>query len=168
MKRFAEESIGHFWSESYGQLYPTLRELETRGLIDMEVESRERGVDRKVYQLTEAGFEELRKWIARPVERRPARDEMLLKLFFGRHVAPGRLRETVKVMRAEQEKMLAALQAAETETRSQSNADPDAPYWLMTLEFGLMIGREYMRWCDLVMEKLNNLERAHNKEEAGE
>lgn len=38
----------------------------------------------------------------------------------------------------------------------------------MTLEFGLMIGKEYMRWCDLVMEKLSKLEQARNKEEAGE
>lgn len=54
-----------------------------------------------MYRLTEAGLEELRLWISRLVERWPARDELLLKLLFGRPAGPAHLRATVKRMRAE-------------------------------------------------------------------
>ena len=33
IRKESETSIGFFWSESYGQIYPALRELETRRLI---------------------------------------------------------------------------------------------------------------------------------------
>ena len=158
MKKFAGESIGHFWSESYGQLYPTLRELERGGLVAMETERREGGTDRKVYRLTEAGLEELRRWIVRPVERRPVRDELLLKLFFGRHVGAEHLRATVEQMRGEQERALGALRVAEGEI-SEEREHPDFPYWMMTLRFGLDMGEAYLRWCDETLAELRALER---------
>ena len=32
IRKVAASSIGHFWSESYGQIYPTLRKLVAAGL----------------------------------------------------------------------------------------------------------------------------------------
>lgn len=164
MKKFAEESIGHFWSESYGQLYPTLRELEREGLIKMELESQEVGTDRKCYRLTEAGLEELRGWLGLPVERRPARDELLLKLFFGQHVDPATLRALVEEMRAEQERALAKLRGVEQEALEEAHQSPDTPYWMMTLRYGLVMGEAYMRWCDDVVDELRRLEAAQEGE----
>ena len=123
-----------------------------------ETERREGGTDRKVYRLTEAGLEELRRWIVRPVERRPVRDELLLKLFFGRHVGAEHLRATVEQMRGEQERALGALRVAEGEI-SEEREHPDFPYWMMTLRFGLDMGEAYLRWCDETLAELRALER---------
>lgn len=45
MKRFCEQSLVHFWHESYGNLYPRLKRLERKGLIRGRKEARE-GVPR--------------------------------------------------------------------------------------------------------------------------
>ncbi len=34
LKQRIERSIGNFWSESYGQIYPTLKRLEREGLVE--------------------------------------------------------------------------------------------------------------------------------------
>jgi len=40
--------------------------------------------------MTEAGWDQLRGWLPRPVEsEQPGRSELLLKLFFGRHASSG-------------------------------------------------------------------------------
>ena len=167
MKKFAQESIGYFWSESYGQLYPTLSELEREGFVEAETERRGGGMDRKVYRLTGAGMEKLRAWISDPVHRRPVRDQLLLKLFFGRHVAPGYLRATVEQFRAEQVRLVEELRAAERETPLEEQELPDFPYWVMTLHFGLARGEALVRWADETIEELRALERAERGEVRG-
>lgn len=46
-------SVCHFWSESYGQVYPTLHELEREGLVTVTSESSDGDRERKVYALTD-------------------------------------------------------------------------------------------------------------------
>lgn len=58
-----------------------LRTLEAEGLIH-QVEDNER----KSYELTSSGHDELRQWIAEEPDMLPVqRNELLLKLFFARH-----------------------------------------------------------------------------------
>lgn len=40
-------SIGHFWQESFGQLYPTLRELSTEGPVE-PLETDERRIPHRI------------------------------------------------------------------------------------------------------------------------
>src|SRR5688572_19811352 len=82
IKRVIEETISHFWSESYGQIYPTLQTLMEEGLATADTDVQEGKPSRKVYSLTEAGRAELRSWISAPVDQTPVRLELLLKLYF--------------------------------------------------------------------------------------
>jgi hypothetical protein len=38
MKKHVERNLGHFWSESYGQIYPVLRQLVADGLATCKEE----------------------------------------------------------------------------------------------------------------------------------
>ncbi|HEY3155376.1 MAG TPA: PadR family transcriptional regulator, partial [Candidatus Eisenbacteria bacterium] len=40
IRKEAASSIGYFWSESYGQIYPALRELQARGLAKRRADRR--------------------------------------------------------------------------------------------------------------------------------
>ena len=53
-KRF-EGSVGHFWSESYGQIYPILARLATQGLAERRLERQKGKPDRYVYSITAEG-----------------------------------------------------------------------------------------------------------------
>src|ERR1700744_2658432 len=82
IKQLVDKSTRHFWSASYGQIYPELRRLEEQGLIEGQYEHRG-GPARTVSTLTQAGRGALGEWLepegAPPFE---VRDEGMLRLFF--------------------------------------------------------------------------------------
>jgi DNA-binding PadR family transcriptional regulator len=150
------QTIGHFWNEGYGQIYPTLKRLLASGLVTSRVEPGHGAPDRHIYTLTEAGWEELRQWLARPVDSyQPARSELLLKLFFGRHAASGTNLDHVR----RQRELLAALLARYEAIGVELNAErsPDQPYWLITLRHGLHVARASLAWCDETIDRLSEL-----------
>src|SRR5579864_9281611 len=76
-------SVGHFWNESYGQIYPNLKKLARDGFVSCKPEQHKGKPDRRIYSITEKGRERLTKWLAVPPQPEIPRNEMLLKLFFG-------------------------------------------------------------------------------------
>lgn len=155
IRKLVSETIGHFWGESYGQLYPTLNRLAEEGLAEFEQ------VDggKKVYSITGSGLKELRTWAEGPLEERPQRNELLLRLFFGRQVPKGRLIGLVKEARARQERALGWYREAE-DAPPEDREHPDFVYWTMSLRFGLVMGGAFVRWCDEILDELRALERA--------
>ena len=97
IKQLADVSTRHFWATSYGQIYPELRALSTKGLIKAEDASKGTR-QRTIYHLTPKGRETLHAWVADPAIRNlEIRDEMLLKLFFADAMSP---RETARHLEA--------------------------------------------------------------------
>src|SRR5437867_4405478 len=84
IKKQVEEVTGHFWRESFGQIYPVLGRLCAEGLVTRSAE-RNGGRRRFVYRITPRGRQALRRWLRTPPEPDPVRRELLLKLFFGRN-----------------------------------------------------------------------------------
>src|SRR2546423_1494831 len=87
LKKFIEESTANFWQENYAQIYPMLRQLTEEGLTTSHIEKQEKRPERRIYALTEQGWDELRRWLTEPVEPQVERNELLLKLFFARHTS---------------------------------------------------------------------------------
>jgi DNA-binding PadR family transcriptional regulator len=67
-KAFETTPLGHF-SSSPGAIYPALRRLAGRGLLDSRLDSTTEARPRRVYALTEAGEEALGAWLHQPVTR---------------------------------------------------------------------------------------------------
>src|SRR5438045_3830581 len=68
LKKNIEMSTGNFWTESYGQIYPMLKQLAEEGLTTSHIEKKEGRPERHVYTLTDNGWEALRHWLTEPVE----------------------------------------------------------------------------------------------------
>ncbi len=166
-KKLIGESIGHAWSESYGQLYPALRSLVREGLATVDIEEQEGRPDRKVYTITEAGLEELRRWVASPLEPEPMRNELVLRIFFGRHASTARLIQMVEMVREERARALEEFEAAEEEAPPEDRESPDFPYWTMSLRFGILVSEARLRWCDETLATLRALDRRNRGEEEG-
>ena len=83
MKKHLEGNLSHFWQESYGQIYPVLRQLQDEGRVRRRPDAQAPGPRRHAYELTAAGEAELRNWLAEAPELSPPRMELLLKLSFG-------------------------------------------------------------------------------------
>ena len=143
------DTLGHFWHESFGQIYPTLKALEGDGLIE-----REGPAGSGAFRLTGAGESRLRHLLAEPFSPPPARDPLLLRLFFGRHVAPDLTRE----------RLIEALDAALARSgefarvRAEIEAQPGSPdaiYWLLTLSAGEHAVRARIAWAREALDLLD-------------
>lgn len=58
-----EMGAKHFWSAELSQIYPTLKRMESRGLLESRLEASPKGPDRRVYERTKAGQEALHEWL---------------------------------------------------------------------------------------------------------
>jgi len=150
IKRVVDGSTRFFWAASYGQIYPELRKLAEAGLV--EGESRPTGGRRRtVYRLTEAGREELRRWLDEPPERLELRDEGLLKLFFAAAAEPGRALEIIDAKQRLAEDKLAALRKIEPKAAAAAASDP-FPH--LVARYGLEWSEWVIAWCERARAEL--------------
>ncbi len=87
IKKSIEYEYSHFWQESYGQIYPTLKTLVVEGLAVENSESSD-GRGQIMYSITEAGKAELKKWLSIAPNIEKLRYEILLKISFGANTEP--------------------------------------------------------------------------------
>ena len=159
LRQLIPRSIGHFWSESYGQIYPSLKRLTEEKLLDKKTERGKGRPDRHVYSLAESGREELQRWLESPVElRNVARNELLLKVFFGAQVVPAIMRKHVEALRSKAEmERVGYAEIVRTLKKSSAN-HPQLPYWLMTVNMGRHEVNGKLAWCRETLEQLDELE----------
>lgn len=166
IKQFVDECIVHFWSESYGQIYPTLAQLEEEGLIQGRTEPGERGREKRVYRITAAGRDELEAWLREPAEPGTARYEHSLKLFFGYNADPDVSLGHVRRLREQTQETLVEYEAAEArlEERAATDADSPALHWLIVLRGGIRYSRMVLEWCSESEEALQTFGAAAGSE----
>lgn len=158
-KRF-EGSVAHFWSESYGQIYPILARLAAEGLAERRLERQKGKPDRAVYSITAEGEKRLGAWLGEPAREQGFRSELLLKIFFGRRRPVEENIRHVGRFRLRQQALKRGYADQERELLSKHRAHPDLPYWLMTLRFGAIRANALLRWSDETLETLERLHRA--------
>lgn len=146
-----QASVGHFWQESFGQLYPTLGTLEREGLVRRGSGGGRAGGGRAgggraaPFELTAAGRRALRKWLAaEPESLASERNELLLKIFFGRHAEPGVLRGHLQRHRARLEE--ARVSYRDLEDLVAAEDSPDRAYWLITVRHGRALVDAGLSW----------------------
>jgi DNA-binding PadR family transcriptional regulator len=98
LKRAFEHSVGPQWGAlNIGQLYQVLDRLKRDGLVEIvRAEPQPRRPDRVIYAITEAGREELQRWLQTPSA--PAvgyRDDLYLKLVAAARAGRGRLADVI-------------------------------------------------------------------------
>jgi DNA-binding PadR family transcriptional regulator len=158
IRKAIEGSVGHFWGESYGQIYPTLKRLVAEGLIVANTVPSTSRKKRQEYALTDAGQECLRAWLELPFQNDPPRNEFLLKLFFGRDVP---VRVSIAHVRDCQEKnrrMLATLMGFQDLMHKQSPPNAHAPFWTLTLDLGIALTRTALEWCETAVATLLSMQ----------
>ena len=158
IRQMISRSIGYFWSESYGQIYPGLKRLAADGLVEKKTERRKGSPDRHVYSLTAAGREQLRSWLKLPAAREVPRDELLLKLFFGAHAPVKVSRNHVQAYLELQEERVRTYAAIRKKLCKEAANDPQLPFCLIALSRGRHASEAAVRWCRETLKELDRLE----------
>ena len=93
------QTLGQFWSESYGQIYPTLSRLVRDGLVEPDAPGRTSGTS---FRISAAGQQRLRGLLQSPSPAPPVRNARLLRLFFGAVLGPTACMVVVEEARGQQ------------------------------------------------------------------
>lgn len=152
-------SVGHFWNESYGQIYPNLKKLANGGFVSCKTERQKGKPDRRVYSITAKGRERLTEWLSVPPQPEIPRNEMLLKLFFGAQVSAQILIGYVERMAEERRALLELLERTEREGIDKNQHYSGAPYWRIAAHYGQMEMRAHLRWAEETLAELNKIAR---------
>ena len=131
-------TLGHFWSESFGQIYPALERLVDAGLVARDDERR--------FTITDAGRSRLRELLGEPIEPVPPRNGLLLRLFFGRTLGREACLELLAETREQATQTLATLAAIRATVESEAES-PDRPYFLVTIAAGEAGARAQLAWA---------------------
>lgn len=155
-------SIGHFWNESYGQIYPNLKKLAAAGFVTGKTEKQKGKPDRQIYSITKKGRERLAAWLKVEPQPEIPRNELLLKLFFAVQAVPENIVGFVERMALSESATLKKLNGLEDEI-AKLHRYPDVPYWKMVLRFGQLELEAHQRWAEetlSALRKLNTTQRA--------
>ena len=163
LREAIRDVLGHFWSESFGQIYPALAELEQRGDVRRAGSGR---TGASTFAITPAGEARLKELLGEPVQEVPPRNGLMLRLFFGRQLGPQACRSLVLGARAEAERRLAQFAAIRREPPEAETA-ADRPYWLLTVSAGEHAARAAIDWADEALAALDDLERPRQEPRPG-
>jgi PadR family transcriptional regulator AphA len=158
LRNLISESIGYFWSESYGQIYPTLKQLEHEALIQKHsAAAPTSGRESQPYAITEAGREALRRWLDIPPYSAPPRSELLLKIFFAPEADLNSIRRHVADVREQAVREVTQYAKVEESLRKHRAGHPGFPFWVMTIRFGQKRSEAMLEWCDETTAELETL-----------
>lgn len=155
IKQFAAGSIGHFWSESYGQIYPTLSALAKEELVLPE-RAKSRGQRRRqLYRITKKGRVAIKAWLGQDPRTESPRNELLLKLFFSFEASPSESLRHIEAFEREQQQKLSRYKFIEKQIMREHAGHPGLPYWLTTLSFGGHRCEALIKWSEESMARLS-------------
>ncbi|MFC3153087.1 PadR family transcriptional regulator [Litoribrevibacter euphylliae] len=152
-----KEAIGFFWKASHQQIYKQLKELTADGWVTFEEQSQQGKPDKKKYQVTDSGFQELQRWLSSEIKPAKANDALLVMLYGGKHVEHQVLLQEIERHKGLHEKNLKKLEAIQGLYLSLSKAQQKEyrlPY--LTLKRGLSSEKAWLQWAEEVIEELSD------------
>jgi DNA-binding PadR family transcriptional regulator len=154
IRKTIEQSVGFFWGESFGQIYPTLKRLVAEGSIVAIASKSKPTARRQEYSITPRGREALERWLAIPYREDPPRDEFLLKLFFANEAGPDVAIAHIRRFQERNGQILTTLEQIEAISRPHGSQFAGYRYWMLTLGYGLAHIRAVLAWSDTVLADL--------------
>lgn len=158
IKKFCDSSIGFFWNENYGHIYPLLQKMNEEELVTKEVQQTEGKPAKNIYSITEKGRDELEKWLKLPVESQPIRSELLLKVFMSKDIPVSDIIDNIVEFKERIEKKL--LEFLEVKNYLNTNKDIDKKnlvLWLLTVKNGEEMMKAEIKWCNDALKLLEDI-----------
>ncbi len=163
LKQFMDESTANFWHAKQSQIYTTLKKLAEDGMLESHIEAQDGRPDRRVYEITEAGRNDLNLWLALPVTNLESRKESLLvKLFFSANTDKEKLLTQLRLLRDMHQRQMEQYDTATSDFIQQiaegmPQLAKDAELWDVTRRFGVLYEEMYVRWLDETIAKVEKL-----------
>lgn len=149
IKKWIEHEYSHFWQESFGQIYPTLKKLVAEGLaVSSESSETENGRRQIIYTITDAGRRELSDWLQEDPEIEKLRYEILLKISFGDHTEPEVLLRHLDAFIGRNEQLVADMNGYIRLFEQLREQGTDCTYSQLTASCGVYIYSALKDWAE--------------------
>jgi DNA-binding PadR family transcriptional regulator len=139
-----------FWSESFGQIYPCLKQLEAEGLIRKEATE---GRGKTTWTLEDCGRQALLSWLAGQAQPETARMEAVLKYYFSSMMDVADRRRLLREFQDRQEANLAELEAFRDELLRIPDPHNNHGLALDTIELGIATYRAWREWAEARLQR---------------
>lgn len=146
--RIAQATIGDFWTLTPSQVYRELARMSQYGLVSKGAAGPR---SRIPYTLTGTGSSAFRAWVAQEPDDETIRFPLLLTLTFSEHLPRRTVHEMIARHRARHANTLDRYRHQYDE--GSAHTDPDDPYALAALEFGLAYEKAVIAWCDALLAR---------------
>jgi DNA-binding PadR family transcriptional regulator len=145
-----DKSMANVWPATQSQLYGELNKLADAGLIEV-TNVGPRG--RKEYRITQAGREELLRWMMSPQDDPPFRDASLLRIFLLGEIGPEAARRHMVAVAEHAESEVKRLEALRD---SIDWNDSDSLFFgRAALEYGLRRAAMEATWARWVIDEID-------------
>jgi len=145
--RRCDRSIGFFWTATHQQIYRVLGRMESDGWVVSTSVAQAGRPDKRVYEVTDAGRAELRRWLGEPLLRESYRSDLAVKLRAASYGDRAALLREVATLRAEHATRLAAYEqmAATQYPRPDTLDGADLDQYLV-LRGGVRMEEFWVEW----------------------
>lgn len=159
IKKFCDSSIGHFWNENFGHIYPVLQKMEQDELVTKKVEQTKGKPDKNVYSITVKGKNELEEWLKLPIEREPFRSELLLKIFMSKDIPIEYIIKHIQEVKERNEEEYSRYSEIETSLKAMEEHIGKKNLVLIniTLNNGKLTSQAVITWCEETLKTLNEI-----------
>lgn len=156
IKKYCDTVLSGFWNENFGHIYPTLKNMRTDGLV--EIETNVKNQKKIQYRITSRGKQVLDKWLLEETELQPVRSEFMLKLLFSSNQPKENVLEMLekykKVHTEKLEKYL--LMQTDLEKEIKAISSDRTRFVRSILRRGFLSCEATIRWCDETIEEMTN------------
>jgi DNA-binding PadR family transcriptional regulator len=155
LSKHFEDAVGCFWKASSQQIYRELGKMEHRGWVISEAVPQRGKPDKKLYQITDVGRQELDRWFELSCTPTAIREDLLVKVLAGTHIPRSVLIRQLKEQRAIHQAQLDCYLNIE-----QSFLQVEAPaerlkFRYFTMRRGIRYETEWVEWCNEVLAEID-------------
>lgn len=145
-----ETIFSHFYSGSYGMIYPTLKKLQNQGLVEKEVIFQNGKPNKNVFTITDKGKIQFYEYLSTSISLERRESEFLVRMYLGEHVEKEVLLSWIKDEVLKKKELIAQLK------KDFKNWESDMTFsQKLSYEIGI---RQYQVEVDLLNEKIVELE----------
>jgi DNA-binding PadR family transcriptional regulator len=164
LKKIFDTSVRHFWPADQSQIYRTLRGMSEKGWVEIEVIPQESRPDRKLYHITSAGREELRRWLLTPLPPEENRSADMIQVFFAAQLSDdeilGIFERAAARMRSGLEHYAQIPRDIEA-YRAYTSSPREFFFWMLTLNVGIHNLQSNLDFIEDLIQHIRNGELPH-------
>lgn len=153
-REFAQ-GMGNVWNATHQQIYLELGRLSKEAFVEFRHVPQEGRPDKKVYRITDAGYDELRTWMNEPAAHPRLRDALMIKIVGGHLADSEKLLSELREQMDMHREIQASFRAMEAAYEQLSPRAQDRKLFAyLALRRGLLSEQSWMQWAREVEEVL--------------